>query len=216
MTPTLRKLAQTLASPQAVMSRWADRYRDAVRDLTRSYLLSQRPGDVDPEAWEEGVALFVSYIEAELTPPTGKGITVYWQGRGMLQADGTLVSGGAGTDGDVEVITLQDLQAWVEAGRQGDPLGKRLEAMDAGLSTEEIALHLHGIVHGFPRADGTRHPPSTSDNHERLREAVREFLQEDRTLSFGPYFPAIRSLWEPLLRHFWNRDLRGLIQGKTS
>jgi hypothetical protein len=177
-----------------------EQYAGVVRQVTVAYLLDHpSPASVSEEQWESAVKRFASGITAMVSASS---MLIHWEGIPLVDGKGSTRTGA------VDLITFNDVEAWIRAGVDGEPLGKRIKA---GEDLGEAAHLVYTAIHGKARKDGSRAPASTKGNHGRLREAVREFLKRS-PYGFGKYFPALRVLWRNAIRPLYRAEMKAWVR----
>lgn len=179
-------------------------YLAVLREVTVAYLLGRgAPRELTPERWESAVMRFAQGIQVERL---SSGFRFAFEGVPLADEQGEAIAGGSQLG--VDLITFADIEAWIQAGVEGDPLGKRIQP---GEDLDEAAHLIYTAVHGKARKDGSRSSPSTKGPHVRLRAAIREWM--DRSpYGFGRHVPALRQVWKEALRDRYRTEMREFIR----
>jgi hypothetical protein len=158
MERTAKRLAALRAAPAAVLDRelWLAEAMAAAEGAVRAILAPREEGHV---------AGFIKAVRVDLISG-GMAWTLEWNApnRDVLPAvKGNIILGGlplfegelAGLRGTMDDLVLE----WVEAGLEGDPLGKRIDVRDAGQTAAQIAEKIKGVLFGYrssERVDATK------------------------------------------------------------
>lgn len=160
----------------------------------RTVLATRVPEGLDPEEWSAQVDYTLSLIGGQLLGGEESGILLY------LSREQTSLEGFAGVVGQVTSgeITLGDIEAYVNAGLEGDPLGKPdITEEDRGRSAVETAFIIRkAIVSGKSVRD----------------EAVATFINVRNSDKVQEFYPAILAAWIEVFSVVAHQDLLKYVQ----
>lgn len=116
----------------------ADTYETLAKQIAHGVLIATPPPDVTAEQWARTTDTLVERIGAFLVANSkvnGLVLRLATETIGTGQNTGEFVPGASN-------VTVADIVRWVDAGREGDPDGKRLDDRDYGKSNQQIAFNI--------------------------------------------------------------------------
>lgn len=143
----------------------------------RNVLATRVPDGLDPDEWSAQVDYTLSLIGGQILGGESSGILLY------LGREQTSLEGFAGVVGQVAAgeVTLGDIEAYVSAGLEGDPLGKPdITEEDRGRTAVETAFIIRkAIASGKSQRD----------------EAISAFINARNRDQVKEFYPAIQQAW---------------------
>ena len=156
----------------------------------RNVLATQVPDGLDPNEWAAQVDYTLRLIGGQILGGEASGVLLYL-GREQTSLEGFASVVGQVTAGE---ITLGDIEAYVNAGLEGDPLGKSdITEEDRGRTAVETAFIIRKAI-----ASGK----SSRD------EAVAAFLNVRNRDSVKEFYPAIQAAWVEVFSVIAYQELR--------
>lgn len=169
-------------------------YVAVVRSLTAAYLNGEpAPQGISDEQWRQAVVRFSQGINYQVT---ANELLITFEGTPLIDAQGR-------EQGDaIDLITFADIEAWIDAGFQGEVLGKDVVPGDEDPNVPHV---IYTAVHGKLRKDGSRSAPNPQ--YEGLRQAIRQWMNQS-PYRFADHLPGLRGVWANALRHRYREDMK--------
>jgi len=190
----LKGLREELGSPVVFYAEHRDDWLKFAKAIVRQAMLNLRPIGVDHEMWIRQVDLAAARVSVDLLGEDEAGVIV---ALGSSSADDPMFEA---IDGN---LSLDQIEAWVQAGHGGQAGGKRLDERDALLSDEKIARNvLYAMKLGKPGTD-------------RLRAAILEYIGGEIAEQAERLYPEIRKAWVDLFSVKCASDWREWVAGRA-
>lgn len=168
---------------------WVQLAESTARDV----LATRVPDGLDPEEWAAQVDYTLGLIGGQIMGGEASGILLY------LGRDQTSLEGFANVVGQVTAgeVTLGDIEAYVSAGMEGDPLGKPdITEEDRGRTAVETAFIIRkAIASGKSQRD----------------VAIAEFINARNRDQVKEFYPAIQAAWLEVFSVVAHEDLRRYV-----
>lgn len=179
------RVEEKLRSPEEFFSQRAEDYHALAMRTARATLDSLRPSDVDHESWERRCEEIVHAIGWALVSPSIFRLQIKTEPGNKTQ-----------------IISLDDVMRWIEAGHAGEPGGKRITPEDeADLNDPTTRRNRANII---KKAYYSDQPGST---HPRLRDAIQDFLSGTLNEDPDTLTAAIATAWESVFSQRVSEDL---------
>lgn len=172
----LSRLKVTLQNAWQFYRANIDTYEEMAKAIARNVLIALPPPGVEPAEWDRSVDTVMTRIGAFLVATTrmnGFILRLATETMGSGQNTWFNVPG-------TTAVTVADIVRWVEAGRHGDPDGKRLDDRDFGKSNEQIAFNIllavrrgmgHGVIGYVEQFMGKTHSEAAHDRSGQIAAA---------------------------------------------
>lgn len=172
----LSRLKVTLQNAWQFYRANIDTYEEMAKSIARNVLIALPPPGVEQADWERSVETVMTRIGAFLVATTRmNGFILRLATETMGKGDNTWFN----VPGS-KSVTVADIVRWVEAGRQGDPDGKRLDDRDFGKSNDQIAFNIlyavrkgmgHGVINYVEQFMGRTSEEATHDRSPQIAAA---------------------------------------------
>lgn len=158
-----------------------------------------RPPDVEAESWAYSIEQVAGTLGSQMVTLQETGLVLYLGERRERSFSSVMAAAMTGA------LSLEEIEAYVAAGRRGDPLGKEdFTPEDAAKSDRQIALNIQQAI-----AEGTTGRAAV----------IRRFLEERLGQKVAEVFPAILTAWVEVFAvrasDDWRRWVRGQVSQKT-
>lgn len=161
----------------------------------RSVLATRVPDGIDADEWAAQVDYTLGLIGGQILGGEASGILLY------LGREQTSLEGFSGVVSQVAAgeLTLGDIEAYVSAGLEGDPLGKPdITEEDRGRTAVETAFIIRKAI------------ASGKSNRD---EAIAAFINQRNSEAVKQYYPAIQAAWIEVFSVIAYQALREWVTG---
>lgn len=167
----------------------ADTYENLAKQIAHGVLIATPPPDVTAEQWARTTETTVRWIGAALVASSKvNGLII-----GMASAKNATLDEAVGPDGeftpsgvtDFVTASLDDILAFIRAGREGDELGKDLDRRDYGEDDHNIAFNIlsgvkkgngDGVMHHIHKFLGKKHEAHAHDRSPQILTAWLDII----------------------------------------
>lgn len=165
-----------------------------------NYLSTHKPEETDADRWTEIVEeVTMSVVASLFNDAETMGVMLF------LSTDGAQPKG----EGYKGPVTYDTVLRWVEAGRQGDPLGKRIMGgkgqIDHAKTDPSIAWR---VFHALRVKSGA--------NIDRMRAAVEAFAREGGLFTLDAWVTAILPVWVEVFTARASEDFQEWVERMTA
>jgi hypothetical protein len=189
----LEKLKGRLSNTRAFFIDRLNEWIQLAQTTASTVLATQVPDGIDQTEWMAQVDYTISLIGAKLLGGEASGILLYL-GREQTSLEGFTSVLGQITAGEV---TMGDIEAYVTAGLEGDPLGKSdITEEDRARSALETAFIIRKAI------------ASGRSNRD---EAVSAFINQRTGETVKEYYPAILQAWIEIFSVVAFEDMRRYV-----
>jgi hypothetical protein len=189
----LEKLKGRLSNTRAFFIDRLNEWIQLAQTTASTVLATQVPDGIDQTEWMAQVDYTISLIGAQLLGGEASGILLYL-GREQTSLEGFTSVLGQITAGEV---TMGDIEAYVTAGLEGDPLGKSdITEEDRARSALETAFIIRKAI------------ASGRSNRD---EAVSAFINQRTGETVKEYYPAILQAWIEIFSVVAFEDMRRYV-----
>ena len=189
----LEKLKGRLSNTRAFFIDRLNEWIQLAQTTASTVLATQVPDGIDQTEWMAQVDYTISLIGAQLLGGEASGILLYL-GREQTSLEGFTSVLGQITAGEV---TMGDIEAYVTAGLEGDPLGKSdITEEDRARSGLETAFIIRKAI------------ASGRSNRD---EAVSAFINQRTGETVKEYYPAILQAWIEIFSVVAFEDMRRYV-----
>ncbi len=181
----LTRIRNTFARDRALFwARHRDAYREQCAELVRTMLMLVRPEHEPVEGWGARVNALAESVATRLFGGGDLSSLLIFLATQNIPVTGPLE----------DFLTRDTVLRWVQAGREGDPLGKEFTPEDYARKDEHIA----GLVLWENLRGRARNTPA----------ALRIWIEGQALEHFGPYMQPILTAWHAALAGRVRSDFR--------